>query len=241
MGKVMARAKAMSRKDPLAAQPIQLQEHIRLSLEKDILDGKAMPGDRLDEQAVALRFGVSRTPVREALLQLSSAGLVQFRSRQGAMVARLTLKQIFAMWEFLVGLEGMCAEFAGRRMTRDERDALAKLHDASRAYADANDTRGYDLANKQIHEAIYAGAKNKYLEQQVLEIRRRLRVYRRYPFERPGGLQRSFVGHEKVVRAILEGDDVKAGIEMRDHVTTGGMAFHDFIAEMSPDLIEDED
>jgi DNA-binding GntR family transcriptional regulator len=236
----MARAKSNSSREVAGPPPVQLQEHIRLALENDIIDGRALPGERIDEQTVAQRFGVSRTPVREALLQLSSMGLVQFRSRRGAIVARLTVQQIFSMWEFLVGLEGMCAEFAGRRMTTAERDNLAKLHESSRALVEANDARAYDLINKQIHESIYAGAKNKHLEQQVVEIRRRLRIYRRYPFERPGGLQRSFVGHEKVIKAILEGDDIKAGMEMRGHVTTGGMAFNDFIAEMSPRLFEEE-
>jgi DNA-binding GntR family transcriptional regulator len=227
-------------KDILGAQPLQLQEHIRASLESEILDGKAMPGDRFDEQALAQRFNVSRTPIREALLQLACVGLVQFRSRQGAIVARLTLKQIFAMWEFLVGLEGMCAELAARRMTVAEREALSELHNSSRALVERTDVPGYDALNKNIHEAIYAGAKNKYLEQQVLEIRRRLRIYRRYPFERVGGVPRSFDGHDKVVQAILAGDDKAAGAAMRDHVTTGGMAFHDFIAEMPAGLVEEE-
>lgn len=220
--------------------PLQLQEHIRASLENEILDGKAMPGDRFDEQVLAQRFNVSRTPIREALLQLACVGLVQFRSRQGAIVARLTLKQIFAMWEFLVGLEGMCAELAARRMTIAERDVLAKLHENSRVLVESLDVPAYDVVNKNIHETIYAGAKNKYLEQQVLEIRRRLRVYRRYPFERVGGVPRSFEGHDKVIQAIFAGDDKAAGAAMRDHVTTGGMAFHDFIAEMPSGLVEEE-
>jgi DNA-binding GntR family transcriptional regulator len=236
----MARAKSISSKEAAASPPVQLQEHIRLCLENDIIDGRALPGERLDEQSVAQRFKVSRTPVREALLQLSSMGLVEFRSRHGAIVAQLTVKQIFAMWEFLVGLEGMCAEFAARRMTNEERQKLAQLHASSAKLVEANDSRAYDLLNKQIHESIYAGAKNKHLEQQVSEIRRRLRIYRRYPFERPGGMQRSFVGHEKVIKAILEGDEAKAGAEMRAHVTTGGMAFNDFIAEMPSRLFAEE-
>jgi DNA-binding GntR family transcriptional regulator len=229
-----------STKAAVTAHPQQLQEHIRQCLESEILDGKVLPGERLDEQMLAQRFNASRTPIREALLQLSVVGLVQFRSRQGAIVARLTMKQIFAMWEFLVGLEGMCAELAARRMSIAERDQLQKLHHDSRVFVEKLDIPGYDAANQKIHEVIYAGAKNKYLEQQVLEIRRRLRIYRRYPFERVGGVPGSFEGHDTVVQAILSGDDKAAGEAMRDHVTTGGRAFHDFIAEMPSGLVEDE-
>lgn len=225
------------------APPLQFQQQIRASLEREIFDGKALPGDRLDEQEIAQRFGVSRTPVREALLQLSTTGLVQFRPRQGATVARLSLKEITSMWEVLVGLEGMCAELAARRMTQDEITLLIELHEQSRALVDKEDVNGYATANQRLHEAIYSGCRNSYLQRLVLDMRGRLRIYRRYPFERAGGLQRSFEGHEQVVRAIKAGNFVQAGIAMRDHVTSGGASIADFIAEMpqqfSADLTAD--
>ena len=227
-----------SKKSADEAQPLQFQQQIRKSLEHEILEGRMLPGERLDEQEIALRFGVSRTPVREALLQLSITGLVQFRPRHGATVARLSLKEIMSIWEVLVGLEGMCAELAARRMTPDELARLMQLHEQSRLLVDREDVGGYASANQDIHEVIYASCRNGCLQRLILDMRRRLRIYRRYPFERAGGLQRSFDGHDQVVRAIEAGNHVQAGIAMRDHVTSGGASISDFIAEL-PDQFAD--
>ena len=89
---------------------------------------------------------------------------------------------------------------------------------------------GYDAANKTFHEAIYRGCRNDYLAKQVMTIRRRLQPYRRFPFHRAGGMQRSFEGHQLVLNAIKAGEEDKAAAAMREHVA-GGLSFLDLIAE----------
>lgn len=208
------------------------QGQLRLWLENEIADGRLRPGERIDEKSLCERFDVSRTPVREAFLQLASVGLVTFRPRQGAVVAKMSVKEVIAMWEVLTGLEGLCAELAARRMPRASRAELAAVHKASKALLGTNDVAGYDEANRRLHELIYDGSQNEYLAQHVKHIRRRLQVYRRLPFERPGGIERSFDGHEKVVQAILAGDDKAAHSLMKEHVA-GGLTFLDFVAELT--------
>ena len=85
-------------------------------LEDDILGGHFEPGDRLAEGALAERFGVSRTPIREALRQLSAAGLVEMRPHRGAVVRSLLVADIVHMLELMAEIEGFCARLAARRM-----------------------------------------------------------------------------------------------------------------------------
>src|SRR3546814_1442868 len=78
----------------------------------------------LDEEALAARFSVSRTPVREAVLQLIQSGLVEKESRRSATVAKLDLRRLIHVFETISELEGLCARFAARRMTASERGEL---------------------------------------------------------------------------------------------------------------------
>lgn len=92
-------------------------EIVRSALEKEIFAGLLAPASPLDEDAIARRFSVSRTPVREALLQLIEAGLVEKPSRQRAVVAPLDVRRLIQMFETLSELEAVCARFAVRRIT----------------------------------------------------------------------------------------------------------------------------
>ena len=209
---------------------------LRSWLEEEILEGRLRPGERLNEEAICKRFHVSRTPVRDALLQLASLGLVVFQPRQGARVSRLSVKQIVAMWEVFTRLEGLCAEFATRRMTGEERKNLATLHKRTEGVLKSGDVARYDEANRAFHEAIYEGCRNEFLTNQLKDIRRRLRVYGRLPFQRAGGMERSYAGHARIVIAILNGDEVAAETAMREHVVSS-LSFLDFLAELPADNV----
>ncbi len=214
--------------------PSHRHQELRTWLEHEILEGNFRPGERLDEQKICEQFNVSRTPVREALLQLASIDLVVFRPRQGAVVARMSVKQIAAMWEVLTQLEGLCAASAARRMTQSDRAGLQRVHEAARAVVATGDVNAYDAANRDFHETIYAGCRNEYLASLVRDIRRRLRIYRRYPFQRAGGIQQSICGHERVVQAVIVGADNDAEMSMRQHIAAG-LSFLDLVAELPDD------
>lgn len=239
--KVRQRAAAPSPRTSSPAKPParQAKPQLRGALEEEITSGRLVPGQRLDENELCKRFGVSRTPVREALLQLSSVGLIEFRPRRGAFVARLSVQEIVGMWEVLTAMEAFGTSVAARRMSEEERQALLAAHEASRVHVERNDVLGYEHANREFHDTLYKAFRNPYLTAQVADIRRRLRAYGRYPFERPGGIARSFAGHQKVVDAVLAGDDERAGAAMREHIS-GGLTFLDFLVEL-PHIVADSE
>ncbi len=221
----------------MAAEKESSAGRLKTSIEAEILSGRLLPGERLDEQVLAARFVVSRTPVREALMQLSSAGLVQIRPRQGAFVARLSIRQIVAMAEFLTELESLAAEYAARRMTPEERRQLRQIWDESAACVASLEVERYAECNRCFHEAIYAGSRNEYLAQQLITIRARIRLYQRYPFQQPGEIANSFAEHGRIVEAIHEGmaDQVRA--QMRAHLLRGSHFFADMVATL-PDALD---
>ena len=83
----------------------RLADDLYRRLEEEIFAGELAPGCRLDETKLAGRFGVSRTPVREALLQLASSGLIELRPRQGAVVAKITVQELLQMFEVMAELD----------------------------------------------------------------------------------------------------------------------------------------
>src|SRR5690554_4412609 len=99
---------------------------LRDEIEHDILTGRYRPGERLDEQTLARRFQVSRTPIREALLQLQSSGLVQFHANRGAFVAELTAADVLEMYELRTELEGICGRLAAHRGSPDTMVVLGR-------------------------------------------------------------------------------------------------------------------
>ncbi|MFY0578599.1 GntR family transcriptional regulator [Cystobacter fuscus] len=101
-----------SEDEALEEQRSLLSERIRPALEEEIATGALKPGVALDEQQLATRFGASRTPVREALRQLSVTGLVELRPRRGVVVTPLSPERIMDMFEMTAELEAMCVRLA---------------------------------------------------------------------------------------------------------------------------------
>src|SRR5689334_1128467 len=102
---------------PDGPRRITRAEELRLALADEIINGSLAPGATLEETALAQRFNVSRTPVREALRQLAASGLVETRPHRGAVVANLSHERLAAMFEAMAELEAICAGLAAERMS----------------------------------------------------------------------------------------------------------------------------
>ena len=152
-------------------------ERIRLSIEESIRDGSLLPGDAVDEQQLMQTYEVSRTPVREALLQLQAQGLLNSLPRGGMVVAKMDVAQLLAMWELLAELEGIGARLACERMTPAEREELAAIHERAGAVARREDAEAWQDHNRRFHDALYQGARNPYLRQEILRMRSRTGAY----------------------------------------------------------------
>src|SRR5581483_503796 len=196
-----------------------LAETLRLQLADEIVGGALKPGMTLDETELARRFGVSRTPVREAIRLLAASGLVETYAHRAAVVARPTAEQLTGMFEVMAELEALCASLAALRMTSTERRELEAAHDQLRALIHAGDPQRYHEINEAFHGVIYAGAHNAHLAELTLATRLRVSPYRRAQFRNLGRLAKSHIEHERVVMAILRGDRDGAAAAMRAHIS----------------------
>jgi DNA-binding GntR family transcriptional regulator len=211
---------------------------LREEIEEMIAVGTLKPGQHLDETELATRFGVSRTPIRETLIQLASMGLVVIRPRRGAIVAELGPQQLVEMFEVMSEMEATCGRLAARRMTPEEQKSLLAAHQACQEALDAHETDAYYYKNEVFHEAIYAGSHNQFLIEQTRNLYRRLRPYRRLQLRVRNRLATSYDEHDAVVRAIVSGDGELAARLLREHVMIQGQRFSDLMASL-PQLRED--
>lgn len=228
----MSRTGAPSPSPASGSSRVNLSEKIRQAIEAEITSGQLVSGARIDEQALMERFEVSRTPAREALLQLMSAGLVVSVPRQGAVVAGLSAPEYVAMLEVLVELEGLAARLAARRMPAAQRRQLEAADAACRLAALNDDPDSYARANQVFHETIYDGSLNPVLARQLRAMRLRMRQPQTNLFDRPGRIRASLAEHQEVLKAIQQGDEEAAYRAMTGHIAVGGNSFADAIARM---------
>ena len=212
---------------------LSLAEQLRESIEEAIVTGALTPGAPLDEAELSQRYQVSRTPVREALLQLAATGLVELRHRRGATVAELGAQRLIEMFEVMAEYEAMCARHAARRMSDEERAELLQAHRACEAARNDGDADRYYHLNERFHHLIYAGSHNEFLREQALALSRRLRPYRRLQLRVKGRLGASLAEHQAVVDALCAGDGDHAAQALRAHVLVQGERFGDLMAVLA--------
>lgn len=206
-------------------------EALREAIEEMIAVGRFAPGQHLDETALSKEFGVSRTPIREALIQLATVGIVLIRPRRGAIVAEIGAQQLVAMFEVMAELEALCGRLAARRMTPVEHVSLLAAHRACKGASDDPDM--YYYKNEEFHDHIYVGSHNDYLAEQARSLHRRLRPYRRLQLRVRDRVNASYLEHDEVVNAIVAGDCDKAAELLRKHVMIQGERFADLMASLS--------
>lgn len=212
-----------------------LSEQIRLALTDEIAGGRLKPGALLDEQQIADRFGASRTPVREALRQLSVAGLVEIRPRRGVVVAPLTVDKLNDLFELTAEVEAMCVRLATYRLTAADRSQLQAIHQRSRALVADRDVERYDAANLSFHETLYHATHNRAMAEEALAVRTRLVAFRRTQLRYGDRITRSFDEHEEVLRAMWRGDGDEAARCMRAHMMSAAGALITYIREIQQD------
>jgi len=210
-----------------------MSDKLREKIEEQIATGELLPGCALDEATLVEQHGVSRTPVREALIQLAADGLIEIRPRRGAVVASLSPARLLEMFEVMGELEAMCGRLASRRMSETERAELVAAHRACEEARAAQDSDTYFYCNERFHAAIYTGSHNNFLSEQALQLHRRLRPYRRLQLRVRNRMGASFKEHEAIVSAIVSGDADGAAQTLREHVVVQGERFGDLLASLA--------
>ncbi len=191
-----------------------------------ILTGRLRPGDRLDLEEITGEFGISRTPVREALLELSFEGLVEVTPRSGITVIGITPADAVDNFAILAALAGKGAELATARCTPTEREELWLLAGAVHGAGDVVE------ANRLFHRAINRAARSPRL---LTHLRQAVRVVPGNYFELfPEQEERSRVEHATLLHAVDRGDGAGARALMEAHVLTAGEALAGWLGSRLP-------
>jgi DNA-binding GntR family transcriptional regulator len=189
-----------------------------VAIENDILEGRLKPGERLDEAPLCGRFGVSRTPVREALRLLTAEGLVETRPRIGSMVASPTVGDVIDLFETVAELEGIATRLAVERLQASTEASIRAAHDLCQDAAKGLDPASYYDANGVFHRSIHNASANRVLVNEIARLDKRLSPYRRFITFRPGRTETAIREHEAIFEAILSHSAAEAAQAMRDHV-----------------------
>lgn len=205
-------------------------DHWRRPLEKDrtllsqlrsrVLDGSYSPQEIIPEQALAETFGVSRTPVREALKQLENEGLVEIRPRVGTFVRYPTRREIIELFQVKESLEGLAASLVAQRAPVPELDKLRQNLSGSSAAILEEDSDTYARLVHEFHWTLVLGSQNQKLIEHYDRLMNQL-TYHSLVLETvsvPGRIQQSVHEHEAVVAAIAAQDAMGAELAMRNHV-----------------------
>ena len=198
---------------------VALFEEVDELIRQRIFSRELKPGERIDEQALARDFGISRTPLREALKVLQNEGLVKLVPRRGCFVAKLTERDLDEIYDMVSLLEGACAARAAELASAAD---IARLQRITQRMAQAANERNYKRyfdANLAAHEAVQEIAGNRWQKNVIQYLRSMCRLSPYVSVGKiPGRLEESLREHEELVAAIEAHDAVRAEAVMRKHI-----------------------
>lgn len=205
-----------------------------------IVDGTYPPGAPLSEVSLADTFGVSRTPVREALKQLEVEGLINIKPRVGTFVRQPSRREVAELFELKEALEGLAANLLARRGRVPQVDELERNLELTRRAVDSHDEAAHSKLVHDFHQLLVKGADNSKLSEHYSRLMNQLAYPSlvRATLSHKGRPSLSFAEHEEVVGFIVQKDPAGAEFAMRNHVATSGREVMAdprlFVAEGSP-------
>ena len=202
---------------------------LRRRIADDILAGVHLPGARLDERSLAEEFGVSRTPVREALQQLVASGLARSKPHSGTVVQSVEPSRVASLCEASILLESLCARLAATRITAVELGRLWKIHANCATCHAADDADGYALENRKFHSAIIDATQNKDLADSVEFCRLRIAPFQRTPFKSWDRREASQREHKRIIEALAKSDQQEAEEAMTRHLSAAAIAIDQYL------------
>ena len=182
--------------------------------------GQYRPGDRLVESELADRFGMSRTPIREALQRLETQSLLA-RDGRSLIVASLDHNQMAELYVVRAELEGLAANLAARHATAEEVRVLREMVAADNKLL--NDPAAMARANRRFHKQIHLASHNRYLVQQLDLVHRSMALMATTTLAAEGRAEIAQQEHDAIVRAIEAGDGAAAGTALREHISVAFM------------------
>lgn len=215
--------------DPEAVKT--LRDRIADRIRSLIINGRITPGERLVEPDLARQLGVSRTPLREALLQLDSEGFVRVVPRHGAVVSPLSRSDAQETYQVKGVLEAFAARLACERLTADELQNLREIHERMRRLAAARtkDVRGILECNSEFHQALSDASGNEKLAGYIRSLRSQTLRYNFIYLSVLSHLETSMKEHERILAALQKRDGASAERLVRAHGDAAGKALCAYI------------
>ncbi|PRY66779.1 GntR family transcriptional regulator [Vreelandella songnenensis] len=180
--------------------------------------GELAPGERISEKQLCEKFGVSRTPLREALKVLATEGLIELLPNRGARVVRLTFKKVKDTYDLMAALEGLSGELACQHISDAEIAAIRRLHNSMLEHYRQQDLKTYFELNRQIHESILAASQNEVLQEMYSNLSQRVKRVRYSKKMTQAFWDRAVKDHENMINALEARDSQLLGQILRDHL-----------------------
>jgi len=188
------------------------------AIKEMILSFELYPGSRVTETELADAFGVSRTPVREALQKLEGEGYLLIRPKQGCFIRELDIDELSQYYNVRTALEVLAVESACAMMPTRDLEALAEAWNPEQLSAGSAQPDDIGQKDEDFHLAIARGSGNKVLESYLHDINNRIRIIRRLDFTDYDRTGRTYREHYAVIRHLLDRNPEKAKAEMRAHI-----------------------
>jgi DNA-binding GntR family transcriptional regulator len=202
-----------------------------------ILDGVLKPGDKINEPELCKLFGVSRTPLREAIKVLASAGLLTLVPNRGASVARISPHEVDELFPIMGALEALAGELACERISNAEIAAIRKLTDKMTRSYEAGDAAQYARLNQSIHEAIFKAAGNAELHQFYQTMLVRTHSARFTARKSPERWREAVEDHRLILEALERRDGRTLAAVLREHLAHKAAGLHEFLADEGPAML----
>ena len=212
--------------------PTALYQEVAERLRQRIYAHELQPGAWIDEQALAEQYGISRTPLREALKVLASEGLVTLKPRRGCYVTEISEQDLDEIFPLMAILEGRCAGETARRATAADLVRLSAIHEELELAARTHQIKDFFDANQRFHAEIQLVAGNRWLTHVIQDLRKVLKLTRLHSLTIDGRLEQSLQEHRAIMAAIKAQDTAAAQQCMHDHLLAGRKALAKLV---SPD------
>ncbi|KIZ41969.1 GntR family transcriptional regulator, partial [Rhodopseudomonas palustris] len=199
-----------------------------------IVTGELAPGQKIPERQLCLRFGISRTPLREALKVLAAEGMVELLPQRGARVAVITPAELTELFPIIASIEALAGELACVHISDPQIAAIEDTHRAMVAAFERDEPIEYARLNHAIHMALFEAAQNRALLSLYKMLELRIRNIRHTVRQLPEDWRIAVDDHERMVRALRRRDAATLAKVMRQHVLNTAQAVRHALAFSEP-------
>jgi len=211
---------------PLRKKPIErhqtLREKILETIRDSILKGTLKPGEKVAEPELAERFGISRTPIREAFRQLESEGYLTVIPRKGAVVTSLSERDVDEFYAIKSILEGYAARLAASQLSDKDIERLEAINDKLASLAAEGDVKSFFRVHNEFHELFIRAAGNEKLQELIDQVGMKFNRLRMASLSLPGRMEISVAEHKKIIEAFKANDGVEADRLVSHTAALGG-------------------